>query len=245
MALKLRLGKMSTKELAEWFGLAYSTFRKRKENLLKELNDYCLYDSIYGGVQIKYIYVEEYVNSKQNNNYKIVESHVDEEWDKSGLDTKINVAKKIYSKHQSELTIKQSTTYNYVRKAANVLYGPANNYNQSGLIGNCWYKICIVNENGIRRQLTEEEQKRRREIRQKYCSDEEKEKREDIEDTIELQYKAGKITKEAKNEIREQLNAWRWNYLQEFEQTLAPGEKISYGTFKYTFDKKEENQSAF
>lgn len=243
--MKLQLGKISTKELAKWFGIGYDTFRHKKQEKLNELKEYCLFEIVYGGIIVKDIYIEEYVNPNQSN-YKTVESHVDEEWDPSGYDTKLNVAKKIYSKHKDELTIQQSTTYDYVRKAANILYGPANDYNTSGTIGNCWYRLCIVDDQGNRRPLTEEEQKRRSDIRKKYCSDKERAKREDIEDSIELKFKNGQITKETRNELRDQLNAWRWQYLQEFEQTLAKNEVLSYATYKYNFETGvEEEISAF
>lgn len=237
--MELKKGKMTTKELAEWFGISYSRFNHTKQKKLEELKEYCSFTCYHGGININDVFIKEYINLKQQNYIK-VESHVDEEWDPSGLDTKINVANKIYSKYKNELTIQQSTTYNYVRKASNILYGPANDYNTPGTIGNCWYRLCIVDSEGNRRSLTEEEQKRRREIRRKYCSDAEKEKREDLEDAIEIKYKNGIITKETRNELRDQLNAWRWQYLQEFEQTLAPDEVLSYATYKHTFE-----QSAF
>lgn len=232
--MKLELGKISTKDLAKWFGISYSRFNHVKKEKMNELKEYCLFEPVYGGVIIKDIYIEEYVSPNQFN-YKVVESHVDEEWDPSGLDTKKNVAEKIYFKHKDELTIQPSTTYNYVQKASNILYGPANNYNIAGTIGNCWYKLCVIDSQGNRRLLTKEEQERRREIRKKYCSDKEKEIREDIEDSIELKYKNGQISKETRNELRDQLNAWRWQYLQEFENTLGPGEVLSYATYKCNF----------
>ena len=61
--VKLKIGKMPTKELAEWFGIAYSTFRKRSSILLEELKYFCDYEKYYGGVEIKQIYISEYVKN--------------------------------------------------------------------------------------------------------------------------------------------------------------------------------------
>lgn len=242
--MELKNGKMTTKELATWFGIAYSTFRKKKTVLLEELNDYCRFTLHHGYINITDIFIKEYVNPKQKN-YKIVESHVDEEWDESGLDTKINVSKKIYSKYQNELSIKPTTTYNYVRKASNTLWGPANDYEQSGTLGNCWYKLCIIKEDGNRRLLTEEEEEIRKKIRRKYCSDEEKEKREELEDVLRIKFKRGDISETYYHEQRAILDGWRDSYLIEFENTLKANETLGYGTFKYNFKTQEIEESAF
>lgn len=233
-------GKISSQELASWFGISYSTYRKKKPVLLESLSEYCSFKEVYGGVEVYDVFISEYVNPKQKN-YKEVESHVDEEWDESGLDTKKNVASKIYSKYKNVLTIQPSTTYNYVRKASNKLYGPANDYHTSGTIGNCWYRLCIVDADGNRRPLTKEEQSIREKIKSKYCSKEEQQQREEIEDAIELQYQHGDITKETRDDLRDRLNAWRWAYLQEFESTLSPDESLGYATFKRTFHNEEES----
>lgn len=58
---QLQLGKIPSKELADWFGYSYSTYRKKKPELVKQLSKYCKYEEIYGGIIVKEIYVEEYV----------------------------------------------------------------------------------------------------------------------------------------------------------------------------------------
>lgn len=59
---KLKIGKMTSKELATWFGYSYNTFRsKKKPELMKQLSQYCKYEEIYGGIIIKEIYIEEYL----------------------------------------------------------------------------------------------------------------------------------------------------------------------------------------
>ncbi len=57
---ELKLGKISSKELANWFGIAYSTFRNTKAKRLKELEDYCDFELIHGKIEIKEIYFPKY-----------------------------------------------------------------------------------------------------------------------------------------------------------------------------------------
>lgn len=56
----LKLGKMSSRELADWFNISYGTYRKVKAQRLETLSDYCDFEEIYGGVIIKEIYIDTY-----------------------------------------------------------------------------------------------------------------------------------------------------------------------------------------
>lgn len=58
--MKLEKRKFSSKEIAEWFGIAYQTYRKTKQKRLKELEDYCEFKEMHGGLLIKEVYIEEY-----------------------------------------------------------------------------------------------------------------------------------------------------------------------------------------
>ena len=53
--MELKLGKMSTKELAEWFGISYGAFRNSKEKKLEELKGFASFEEVYGGVNITQI----------------------------------------------------------------------------------------------------------------------------------------------------------------------------------------------
>lgn len=52
----LKLGKMTTKEIADWMGISYSGFRKRKKEKLETLRYFADFDEVYGGVYIKEIF---------------------------------------------------------------------------------------------------------------------------------------------------------------------------------------------
>lgn len=51
---------MSTKDLATWMNMNYSTFRNHKKQKLKILHKFCDFDEVYGGVFIKEIYEPVY-----------------------------------------------------------------------------------------------------------------------------------------------------------------------------------------
>lgn len=63
---ELRLGKMSTKELAQWMGVNYNTFRNQKKKKLKVLQQFCDFEQVYGGVIIKEIYESVYKSNIPN-----------------------------------------------------------------------------------------------------------------------------------------------------------------------------------
>ncbi len=58
--MKLKIGKMTSKELAEWFGISYSSYRQTTEKRLEALKDYCTFERVHGGVMISQIYLSEY-----------------------------------------------------------------------------------------------------------------------------------------------------------------------------------------
>lgn len=60
--------KVSSLELADWFGIAYGTYRRQKKKRLEELKDFCDYDEVYGGVIIKEVYFDEYYKYQDDEN---------------------------------------------------------------------------------------------------------------------------------------------------------------------------------
>ena len=136
---KLRLGKVTTKELANWFGISYGTFRNNKTQKLDELKLYCEYEEIYGGINITKIldtaHLEYTPASKKN--YELIKTAFTEEWSPNGIDTCSNVAIKIYDKHKNELTIQDTTTYNYALKSRTELFGIP--FVSIGSLGSCAY----------------------------------------------------------------------------------------------------------
>ena len=60
--------KVSSSELADWFGIAYSTYRSQKKKRLEELKGFCDYEEVYGGVIIKEVYFDEYYKYQDDEN---------------------------------------------------------------------------------------------------------------------------------------------------------------------------------
>ena len=171
---RLVLGKIKTKDLADWFGISYGSFRVVKQQKLDELKLYCDFEEIYGGINITKIYDMnnvEYIKEGKKN-YDIIRSAFDEEWDKNGIDTCSNVAYKVYDKHKNELTIADTTTYNYIRKARNELYGIP--FLDAGSAGSCIYLWCkkekTANGTIVFTQFNDEEEKIRKDLMKKHFS---------------------------------------------------------------------------
>lgn len=116
----LHLGFFSNQELCDWFGTTSSNISKKKKYWLGKLTEYCEFEPIRGGINIKKIFKETYIKNK---NYQIVKDNFEEEWDNSGLDSCSRVSKAIYEKHQEELTSTESTVYSHARQVRNELYG--------------------------------------------------------------------------------------------------------------------------
>ena len=153
---ELKIGKVTSKELASWFGYAYSTFRKKSKQLLEELEDYALFEKIYGGVVIKEIYnpVYEKIN---NSAYQIIKENFHNAWHSSGYDTAARVGSQIWreSEELQEL-IKESTAKHYASKVRSEFYGRVYK-KEKGSIGYCKYDF--VKRNGWEEAelLTEEQ----------------------------------------------------------------------------------------
>lgn len=58
--MQLKLGKMTSQELSEWFGVKVRSFSNNRERYFDKLKYFANFEPVYGGVVIKEIYVEEY-----------------------------------------------------------------------------------------------------------------------------------------------------------------------------------------
>ena len=54
--MELKLGKMTSRELAEWFGVSYRSYTHKISKYLDELDLFCDFEKVYGGVIIKEIF---------------------------------------------------------------------------------------------------------------------------------------------------------------------------------------------
>lgn len=170
---ELCLGKIKTKDLADWFGISYGAFRNHKEEKLTELMDYCKFEEIYGGVNITEIYDELTYNKKGSRMKEFIKEHFEEVWDASGLDSSANAANKLTLKYGNELTITDNTTYRYILDARNQLFGRP--FVEMGTKGTCTYQWCkktAIDENGIvtLEPFNDEEEAIKKELMKRYFS---------------------------------------------------------------------------
>lgn len=140
--MELKLGKMTQKELADWFGISYNTLKtnpKTKANKLEILKTYADYHFEGKSVCIDKIYIPEYSRA-----YSKVEELFAPSWNKSGIDSCANVGRKIYnSSVEVSSQIKLKTTQTYVGCIKRQRYG-RNHMNEYGTCGKsefAWAKV--------------------------------------------------------------------------------------------------------
>lgn len=143
--MELKIGKMTSKELAEWFNVTPKSFTNSRLKKLEILKEYADYEVIRGGVIINKIYEPAFVK-KSSKNYEIVKNAFEEVWNDNGIDTCKNVSDKISKAHKNELTIQGSTAYNYTRASRNELYGKP--FISFGSKGSCQYIWAKETEDG-------------------------------------------------------------------------------------------------
>ena len=173
--MELKLGKMTTKELAEWFGMSYGAFRNAKKKKMEELENFCCYEEIYGGLEVTAIINPTYTKNSQ----KIREIYQQgfEEL-RQPIDTVSNINEKIYDKYHENLPSLSSAAsgYHYAIEVRNANYGIP--FKDVGSLGRCYYLWCKVENcdgQDFYIQFNEEEEKIKKNLLKQYFgTDEEK-----------------------------------------------------------------------
>jgi hypothetical protein len=172
--MKLHLGKMSNKELAEWFGIKPNTFTQFKKKKLEELQNYACFETIYGGVNITAIIKETY-NKKDNQIRQIYQQGFEEV--RQPIDTVSNINNQIYEKYSEQLPSLSSAEsgYHYAIEIRNERYGvPFKNSGKAGCCYYCWCKQETDSQNHpLYIPFTEEEQKIKAKLLTKYFGNQE------------------------------------------------------------------------
>ena len=91
MSKELHLGKMTGQEIAEWLGITYNTYKKNIKKHLDKLDGFCDFEQIYGGINVKEIYVSVY---DKNLSKEIDTCYLREVKENKGLATVSGVAEK-------------------------------------------------------------------------------------------------------------------------------------------------------
>lgn len=166
--MELRLGKMTTKELAEWFGVSYGRFRNIKKQKLEELKEFCFFEEVYGGIEITAIINPIYV--KELNSIREVYQQGFEEL-KQPIDTVSHINSQIYEKYYDKLPTLSSAAsgYRYAIEVRNANYGVP--FKSNGSKGCCYYLWCKMEEKDGKQfyiQFTEEEDKIKQDLLKKH-----------------------------------------------------------------------------
>lgn len=199
--IELTIGKKTGKELAEWFGIEYNSFKNRKAKKLEELKLFADFYEEKGKVIITKVIEPVYQKGMANVKRKVIEK-IDEVWSADGLDSCQRVGEKILVALQEEnkdFNRAVGTIVKYTREGRNELYGLP--FQGGGKIGNCIYIWCKRDpKTGEYSFLTEEEQKVKQELQTKYFGDA-TEKQILVKGMVE----AGDITKEEAWGILEEM----------------------------------------
>ena len=145
---ELKTGKVTGKELAQWFGVSDSCFRKaeNKARFLTILKKYADYHVVVKGngaqIIIDAIYESCYIDEKGPSARQRVKELVEQTWDTDGLDSCSRVAREIYPILQAEeYSIAESTNYRYTCDGRTELWGSPVKLT-AGEKGHCRYEWC-------------------------------------------------------------------------------------------------------
>lgn len=228
MAKQLELKVYTNKELAEWFGITPNALSKSKQKKLQELKAFADFEEV-GNKQkkIKIVRIYQPVYYKQGSqNFKKIQSQVDEVWDDSGLDTCKRVSQKIIEKGKYALAIAESTVYNYTLKSRDALYGRPFDQ-KGGILGKCRYLWCKETEDGDLRELTFEEEEIKQKLIKKYFGDATQK-----QILVQGMVQAGEISKEEAWDVLTEMTNMKgvgfYTFLKELQEKI--GCKVIKGT---------------
>ena len=120
--MSLRIGKMTNKELAEWFGISDRTYKNTRAARLEELRWYCDFAVIRGGIDVKIIKHKDYIKNRSKIGKEIREM-LPEVWPAGEPHTCVQVGTKIYEMKKSSSTEQVSTYIYQTRQQRTVLVG--------------------------------------------------------------------------------------------------------------------------
>ncbi len=155
----LTIGEWTNKQLADFFGIKEATFRSKRIQKLKALQDYAEFEVLRGKVNITKVKEAVPYCPKRQMFYKTIGELVDKTWSSNGFDTVVNVADKI--KDDPRLAgLSFSTVQYYVRKYHTENFGSPKR-KDGGKKGFCKFKWGKRDINRFKQPqyFTEEEEK--------------------------------------------------------------------------------------
>lgn len=141
---ELKEGKITYKELAEWFGISYNTFKNNgREKRLEILKAFAEYHFDGKSLIIDKVLIPEY----QGKAYAYIGNNFSKYWHKSGIDSCTRVGKAMYNDNLPiQKQIKEKTAIAYTNKVKVERYGK--NTGGQGTKGVSYYCWCKPTQDG-------------------------------------------------------------------------------------------------
>ena len=210
--MELTIGKKSCSEMAEWFGIRPDSFSKHKQIKLDELKFFAKFHLEKKKIVIEEVYIPIYSKASVRV-YNRIKTLYLEVWNDGeyGLDLANRVASIVQKKLKQEFesyTNQESTTYKLVLQAIKEDFGTKGS-SKGGEKGRCWYRLAKQDVGtGKLIPFTEEEEKIKKKLMQKYFGGQEEEKLH-----LMKQHEDGEISDaEFAVEIKEMSNYSNVNY---------------------------------
>lgn len=223
----LEVGKIyNGKEIAEWFGIAYSTYRNTKKKRLKELEGYAGFEIVKSKIKITEVYCEVYCGAR--NGKTLIEDNFYVYWPEGEINTSKAVSSEMFEDYQNEITVNEETFYRYFLDIKVRKRGSSKKHTIGEDGGNCQIWCYFDEEKGKYLPLSREQYKVLSELRNKYYAS--YNKMIVIADQISEQ---GGLSREEQNEQEKYLKAQRRDAFLKFKRALDTrlGIKVIIGTY--------------
>lgn len=168
--ITLRLGKMSSKEIAEWMGITYGTYKNSSQKRLEYLKNFAKFTPCYGGVMIEEIYLDTFVKNISEDD-KVYVNEIKQ--CNEGLSTVAGMIRKLKLKNEEYKDISEDTLYKRMSKAGDRTFGRTVEQDSKGTCGSRHYVWAVrVDKYNYYRRMTEEEEIIYKQLLNEYCDDE-------------------------------------------------------------------------
>ena len=150
--MELKIGKMTSREIAKWLGISYNTYRNDIDKYLEKVAFFADFEKVYGGIMIKEIYISIYDRTLIKNTDKTFLQEVSS--CNENLAAISGIVRK-YKGRQNEHTIRRQFT-----KSRDRLFGATDNSGKSNGIAGSREEVWAIKEDDFNyyRSFTKEEE---------------------------------------------------------------------------------------
>ena len=171
--MELKMGFMSSREIAAWMEISYNTYKNNIKKKLEYLTNFATFEQVRGGVIIKEIFIPNYIKRISNDDSLYLEEI---RACKDGLSSILGMVRKIKKEKEEFKNIKENSLRYRLTQAGNRTFGKTSDENAEGIYGTRHYVWAIkVDDFNKYRFMTLEEQQIYIEIRSKYIKNKEEE----------------------------------------------------------------------